>query len=116
MICWYFIDYIYIGSQTDTTRERKPFLVSYHVLSCFRFAMLEHSIQAINDSDFQRLQYIARLHPSKYKNDDTLIDEFIKLLDTKCTFVESWNDPKITPSTYRLYGKTFLPKKLNEIL
>ena len=57
----------------------KPFLVSYHVLSCFRFSVPEHSIRAINYIKLQRLQYIARLHPSKYHEHPILIDEFKEL-------------------------------------
>ena len=31
-----------------------------------------------------------------------------------CTFVDDWNDPKITPSTYRVYGKKFPARQASE--
>ena len=31
-----------------------------------------------------------------------------------CTFVESWNDELITPTTYRLYGKKYPARQASE--
>ena len=37
----------------------KQFLVSYHILSCFKMVILQHSVRACNDPEFQPLQQIA---------------------------------------------------------
>ena len=85
--------------------DGKPFLLSSHVLSCFEFTRVEESVRASGQVDFQRIQNIARMHPNEYEEKPELIDEFEELLLSTCTFFSSWNDDKITPSTYRLYGK-----------
>lgn len=60
----------------------KPFLVSSNVITCFEFIRFEYSIRAGFDELFQRLQYIVRLHPSRY--DNKLLDEFESLLSQVC--------------------------------
>ena len=92
----------------------KPFLLSSHVLSCFEFTHVEESVRASGQIDFQRIQNIARMHPDKYEENPELIDEFEELLLSTCTFVSSWNDEKITPSTYRLYGKRMPAKEATD--
>ena len=66
---------------------------------------LSHSVRAFGDLQYQRLQYICRLHHRKLAEEPELIEEFISLCSQCLTFVESWSDPKITPSTMRLYSK-----------
>ena len=90
--------------------EGYPFLVSSHIISCFRFIVLQHSVRASGDISFQRLQNIAQMHPTKYEQDPSILIDFQNILRHKCTFVNDWNDPQITPSVFRLYGKK-LPAK-----
>lgn len=89
----------------------RPFLTSSHVITCFKMTMLKTSVRAVGDLNFQRIQQIARMHYSKYQIHPDLISEFKRLLGCTCTFVTTWNDPAITPSTYRLYGKKFPAKE-----
>jgi hypothetical protein len=44
----------------------KPFLMSSHVLSCFKFSVLDHSVRASQDSYLERTVNIARMHPDLY--------------------------------------------------
>ena len=57
-----------------------PFLVSSNILTSFEFVRLYHSIRATGDPSFQRLQILARLHPTKYT--ENLLNEFEYLLST----------------------------------
>ena len=66
---------------------------------------LSHSVRAFGDLKYQRIQYICRLHHRKLVEEPELIEEFISLCSECLTFVDSWSDPKITPSTMRLYSK-----------
>ena len=83
----------------------KPFLVSPMILSCFEFICLSESVRASGDQCLQRIQKIARMNPRMYDEHPKLILEFKSLLSTTCTFVDSWSDPVISPTTFRLYGK-----------
>ena len=65
----------------------KPFMTLQHILTSLEFVILQHSLRASGDPDFQRLQNIARLHPRKYKEYPALIDEFRRLIVSVCTFV-----------------------------
>ena len=55
-----------------------PFLVASDILTYFEFVRLNHSIRACGDPDFQRLQFLSRLHPTKYTSE--LLNEFEELL------------------------------------
>ena len=92
----------------------KPFLLSLHILSCFEFSRVEKSVRASGQPDFQRIQNISRMHPDDYEKNPVLIDEFENLLSSTCTFVSSWDDDRITPSTYRLYGKRMPAKEATD--
>ena len=85
-------------------------LISSQIPTAFTFITLEKSIRASNDTDFQRIQAISRIHPSNYVSDPSILEEFEDLLKTTCTFVTDWSDPVITNNTFRLYAKTFPAK------
>ena len=55
-----------------------PFLVASDILTCFEFVRLNYSIRASGDPEFQRLQFLSRLHPTKYTNE--ILNEFEELL------------------------------------
>ena len=81
----------------------RPFLVSSHIVSCFSMVGLKHSVCASLDTEFQRVQVIARMHPNEYNRH--LLDEFSHLCSTVFKFVDDWDAEEITPTTVRLYGK-----------
>ena len=84
--------------------QGRPFLLSSHIITCFKMEMLKSSVRSPGDVQFQRLQDIARMHYKEYEENPELLDKFKNLLSETCTFVDSWSLPVITPSTYRLYG------------
>jgi hypothetical protein len=86
----------------------KPFMMSSHVLSCFKFSVLDHSVRASQDSYLEIIVNIARMHPDLYT--DEIIADFEWLLSNKFTHVDSWSDPLITPDVYRIFSKK-LPAK-----
>ena len=89
----------------------RPFLTSCHVIPCFNMVTLEHSVRAANDPPFQRLQQIARYTYRRFIDEPQLVDEFINLCSDNFTFVDSWFDEKILPSTMRLYSKKIPAKE-----
>ena len=104
-----FMGGILVISTMDHTQlqpvEGRPFLLSSHVITCFKMVKLETSVRAADDPALQRIQQIASKHYSLYIEDDDLLVEFRNLISETCTFVDNWNSLEITPSTYRLYGK-----------
>ena len=90
--------------------DGRPFLTSCHVIPCFRMVSLEQSVRAANDMPYRRIQQIARCTPKKFTEEPHLIDEFVELCSNNLTFVNSWDDEKILPSTMHLYSKRIPPK------
>jgi len=110
-----FLEGVVIISTMDHTQlqpvKGRPFLLSTHVITCFKMVKLEACVRAARDKDFQRLQEITRMHFSCFDNDSDLLEEFKSLLRNVPTYVPNWSSPEITPETYRLYGR-----KIQEVL
>ena len=83
----------------------RPFLMSPHILTCFNFCILEHSVRASSDPNLQKIIKIARMHPDEYIRNPSIIDEFRDLSERCFTFVSSWQDPIITPDVYRILSR-----------
>ena len=83
----------------------RPFLLSTHVITCFKMIKLQKSVRASGDLRFQRLQEIIRMHYSKYIEKPELLDELRLLLKEVPTYVTNWSSPEISSDTYRLYGR-----------
>lgn len=82
----------------------RPFLSSANVIPCYKMINICKSVRASGDEQFFRLQQLSRMNYSVFRDRPELIDEF-KLLCNGFTFVDCWNDPLITPSTFRVYPK-----------
>ena len=82
----------------------KPLMTSPHIISPFEFIVLQHSVRASGDPDFQRLYNIARMYPRHYEEDSKLIKEFKHLVGRS-------SNPVITSATCRMYSKTIPAKK-----
>ena len=93
-----------------------PFLVSSHVITCFKFAKLEHSVRASSDPEFQRLQHIARMNPGYLNKNPNILQEFRDLAERVFTFAPDWTSDLIDPNTHRLYGKKFQLRKQQECI
>ena len=65
----------------------KQFLVSYHILSCFKIGILQHYICSFNDPEFQRFQQIACIHHDMYSTNPELLRDFRLLSVIVFTFV-----------------------------
>ena len=85
--------------------EGRPFLTSSHMVPCFKMVALEESVRAASDSRLKRLQQIARYNNDKFESNPRLVKEFVRLCSKTFTFVSGWDDPEITPSTFRLYSR-----------
>lgn len=85
--------------------DSRPFLTSSNLIPCFKMVALKLSVRAAADPFHFRIQQIARFNNKKLDNHPELIDEFLDLCSAHFTFYESWDDPRIPPSTMRLYSK-----------
>ena len=59
----------------------RPFLLSTHVITCFKMVELQSSVRTAGDVDFQRLQAIIRMHYSQYIEHPQLLDDMRVLLN-----------------------------------
>ena len=59
----------------------RTFLLSTHVITCFKMVKLQSSVRAAGDVDFQQLQAIVRMHYSKYIEHPELLDDMRVLLN-----------------------------------
>jgi predicted GIY-YIG superfamily endonuclease len=80
-----------------------PFLLSPFVLTCFRFSVLKKSVRAADDLHLQRIEDISRMLTHEYTPE--ILAEMARLLETHCTFVESFSDPRITNTKLRCFAK-----------
>ena len=94
----------------------RPFLLSTHVITCFKMVKLRTSVRAVGDQDYQRLQQIIRIHYSKYIEQPELLDELRELLANVPTYVENWSSSEITSNTYRLYARRTPANKATQSL
>ena len=85
--------------------DGRPFLTSAHIISCFKTVELQHSVRASSDSAFQEIQKISRYPHSRFLEEPELVEKFVTLCSEHLTFVENWDDDRITPTTMRLYSK-----------
>jgi len=88
--------------QLHPVRGRPP-LLSPHFLTSFRATFLRHSVRASRDANLRRIQTISRMLPTELTA--AIITEFKSLVASHCTFVDDWDDPRITQSTLRVFGK-----------
>ena len=85
--------------------EGRTVFNSSHMIPCFKMVTLENSVRAINYTNFQRIQKIARFHYSKFNENKDLLDEFTELCSSTFTFVLSWDDPRIDLAAVRLNSR-----------
>ena len=81
-----------------------PFLTSTLILTCFQAIKLSHSVRAHHDPDYQELLNLMRTNPIDLIDDEYQKRRFFDLIDL-FGFVNSWDDPSITPNTIRLFAK-----------
>jgi hypothetical protein len=81
----------------------RPPLLSAHMITCFLFTKLKHSVRASQDGFLRQIQDLTRLHPGELLA--PVIRRFRGLIEAHCTFVTSWNDPRLTPDKLRMFGK-----------
>lgn len=78
-----------------------PSLISSLVLTTFHLTLLKEYVRSRTDEALQRIITLIRtLQP--LTNFEKV--EFINLICSHCTFVDSWNNPIITPDTIRILG------------
>ena len=100
--------------QTQPIRGR-PLLTSPSMMPCFQMINLKTSVRAAANSNFRRIQEIARMPLSDLQDESNdLLNEFLSLVSNCCTFVSDWNDEEVNEKTYRLYSKKVPAKKASK--
>ena len=80
-------------------------LLSSHVITCFTFLRLRHSVRAASDPTYRRIQKITRL--PKADLTEEVKKEFVELVcgPNGFTFISSFDDPAIPRTAIRVFGK-----------
>ena len=89
--------------------KSQPLLVSPNIIPCYKIIQIRHSVRTQNHN-FYRLQQIARMNYKELNDNADVINEFEQLCEG-FTYVESWDDPKITPDTFRIYARNIPAKE-----
>ena len=71
----------------------------------FTMISLQHSVRAADDPSFFCIQQICRYDYLTLEENPEYVAEFKHLCSEHLTFLDSWEDPDIPPSTIRLYSK-----------
>ena len=82
-----------------------PFLMSSLVLTSFTMVQLKESVRAAEDALFCEFQQLVRMNPLKLRSDSGLKSRFYELAQTIFVYVDSWDDPRITPAMTRMYAR-----------
>ena len=88
-----------------------PFMISPNILPCYNAVQIKNSVRA-QDGDFFRIQEIARTNYKVFETQRHLLTEFKNLCEG-FSFVNSWDDPLITPQTFRIYARNVPAKQAN---
>ena len=80
-----------------------PPLLSPHILTSFEFCGLDYSVRAAHDPYLRRIIQITRM-PKRLRT-DTIRQEFKNLIETKCTFVDNWDNPLLKMDLLRMFAK-----------
>jgi len=83
--------------------DGRPPLLSPHILTSFEFCGLEYSVRAARDPYLRRIIDITRM-PKRLRT-AAVRREFLHLIITKCTFVNDWDDPRLTMDILRMFAK-----------
>lgn len=95
--------------QTHPVQGTHP-LLSPFLVSTYTFHMLQESVRACESQNWMRIQQITRL-PYDQLRQPGIEDEFVQLLTTSCTFVNSAD--KVPSDVLFVYGKN-APIRLHE--
>ena len=82
----------------------RPFLLAHSVIPCIKMISLIHSVRASGD-EFVELQSIIRKDYNEFESNPNLEQRFRDICSDIFTFVDCWNDERITSQTYRLFSK-----------
>ena len=77
-------------------------------------AKLENYIWASNDDLFKRIQKIALFNYQGLVDEPEIVDKFLTLCSENLTFVDTWDNSKITPSTMRLHIENTSKEKFSK--
>ena len=82
----------------------RPFLTANCVIPCFKMVSLQHSVRATG-SDYVELQSLVRKDYIEFETNPHLLQRFWETCSNIFTFVDNWDDERITPHTFRVFSK-----------
>ena len=82
-----------------------PFLMSPHIITCFKLSKLQHTVRSSKDKLQQEFILLSRKSASHFRSHPENLDRFIKLLSDNCTFVKNWNANIIDRNTLCVFLK-----------
>ena len=92
----------------------RPFLTANSIIPCFKMVALRHTVRATG-SLYVELQSLVRRDYVEFENNPQLIHRFKEICAQIFTFVDSWNDERVTLQTFRVFSKKIAAKlALNE--
>ena len=77
----------------------RPFLTSNFIATCFKMIALKNSIRAI-ESDYVALKSLVRQDYKDIDEHPELLLQFRQILSEIFTYVDDWNDARITPHIF----------------
>ena len=82
----------------------RPFLTASVIIPCFKMIALKHSVRAVG-SEYVELQSLVRKDYVEFDNNPDLLVRFREICSKIFTFVDSWDDDRITSQTFRVFSK-----------
>ena len=86
--------------------DGRPFLLAHSVIPCIKTVALKHCVRATGN-DYVELQSIIRKDYNEFDSNPELVQHFRDICSNIFTFVDNWDDEKITNETYRVFSKKF---------
>ena len=82
----------------------RPFLIANSIIPCFKMVQLVSSVRAIGDL-YVELQSLVRKDYIELESNPNLIRRFKEICSLIFTFVDTWDDERITSKTFRVFSK-----------
>ena len=90
--------------QIQPGKNQRPFFTSNSIISCYKMISLKQSVRSTGDL-YLEVQSLVRKDYVTFDSQPHLIQRFRHICSDIFTFVDTWNDIRITPTTFRLYSK-----------
>ena len=77
--------------------------IEHYIVPCIKIVLLKLSV-CVSDDEFFEIQSIIRKDYNKFDSDTELIQNLRFICSNIFTYVDSWDDERITYQTYRIFS------------